>query len=86
MKIVQTWPNGAKKLCHRSPGDIIQLAYNDGTIDKSLYMVIYPEGKGASSLNDNLTNISTGLTRRVNTSTRCIYFPEAILVPEPDFD
>ena len=81
MKILSCYMSGAMKLCHRSAGDVVQLSFNDGTIDKALYMVIINNNNKG-----NLVNLKTGKVQDAHTSTRCYHFGDATLDPEPNED
>jgi len=71
------YPKNARKLCHRRPGDVVTLSYNDGRKDTAFYMVI-------DQVHHNLVNLQTGETQWTHTSTRCVHYPDACLDAEPE--
>ena len=75
MNVMQTYSKRTAKLCHRKPGDVVQLQFNDGRFDCNLYMVL-----SMSTVEGfNLANLANGMLEKVHASTRCVHFPNASL-------
>lgn len=79
MIIMQPYPPHATKLCHRKPGDVVQLHYNDDRpIDANYYIVTDPSHK----TDDNstmLVSLHDGTVIHTHTSTRCTPYSTARL-------
>ena len=77
MKLTSIYPVKAIKLYHITPGTVIQLTPNDGTVDNAFYVVTDLDSTSAKYR--SIMNVVTGDITAKSVSTRCICFPDATL-------
>ena len=85
MRISTVYPPNARKLFHARPGQIVQIACNDGTVDNAFYMVINTvanERRNEGKKWQSLVNIKTGIITESSVTARVVQFPKATMVPE----
>ena len=82
MNVMQTYPDGARKLCHLPRGMVFVPECNDGTIHDTVYMT----GAKSTSNMREVVNLKTGIPSCMSVSTRTTEYPDATVILKPNIE